>query len=102
MPTDFGSDNKKHHPQKFEAAHPQAFKIVPHDKKENKRQQVPRPSRVAVCDAPNAVQGCDDEDVKESKADILAVAGGFRSREISVGQMVLSPKGVRGGYLTVR
>ena len=33
---------------------------------------------------------------------LLSCAGGFRSREISVGQMVLSPKGVRGGYLTVR
>lgn len=33
---------------------------------------------------------------------LLSCAGGFRSREISVGQMVLSPRGVRGGYFTVR
>jgi cyclopropane-fatty-acyl-phospholipid synthase len=29
-------------------------------------------------------------------------AGGFRSREISVGQFVLSPRGVKGGYRAVR
>jgi len=32
----------------------------------------------------------------------LSCAGGFRSRIINVGQFVLSPKGVRGGYRTVR
>jgi len=33
---------------------------------------------------------------------LLSCAGGFRSREISVGQFVLSPRGVRGGYRSVR
>jgi cyclopropane-fatty-acyl-phospholipid synthase len=33
---------------------------------------------------------------------LLCCAGGFRSREISVGQFVLSPRGVKGGYQTVR
>jgi cyclopropane-fatty-acyl-phospholipid synthase len=33
---------------------------------------------------------------------LLSCAGGFRSREISVGQFVLSPRGVRGGYQSVR
>ncbi len=33
---------------------------------------------------------------------LLSCAGGFRSREISVGQFVLSPRGVRGGYEAVR
>jgi cyclopropane-fatty-acyl-phospholipid synthase len=33
---------------------------------------------------------------------LRSCAGGFRSREISVGQFVLSPRGVRGGYRTVR
>jgi len=33
---------------------------------------------------------------------LLCCAGGFRSREISVGQLVLSPRGVPGGYTSVR
>jgi cyclopropane-fatty-acyl-phospholipid synthase len=33
---------------------------------------------------------------------LRSCAGAFRSREISVGQLVLSPRGVRGGYRTVR
>jgi cyclopropane-fatty-acyl-phospholipid synthase len=33
---------------------------------------------------------------------LLCCAGGFRSRQISVGQIVLSPKGVPEGYSTVR
>jgi cyclopropane-fatty-acyl-phospholipid synthase len=33
---------------------------------------------------------------------LLSCAGGFRSREISVGQFVLSPRGVPGGYRSVR
>jgi cyclopropane-fatty-acyl-phospholipid synthase len=33
---------------------------------------------------------------------LLQNAGGFRSRHISVGQFVLSSKGVRGGYEIVR
>jgi cyclopropane-fatty-acyl-phospholipid synthase len=33
---------------------------------------------------------------------LLQNAGAFRSRHISVGQFVLSPKGVRGGYETIR
>lgn len=33
---------------------------------------------------------------------LLGCAGSFRSREISVGQFVLSPRGVPGGYRTVR
>jgi cyclopropane-fatty-acyl-phospholipid synthase len=33
---------------------------------------------------------------------LLCCAGGFRAREISVGQFVLSPKGVRGVYQAVR
>jgi cyclopropane-fatty-acyl-phospholipid synthase len=33
---------------------------------------------------------------------LLCCAGGFRSREISVGQFVLSPRGVREGYQSVR
>jgi cyclopropane-fatty-acyl-phospholipid synthase len=33
---------------------------------------------------------------------LLQCAGAFRSRHISVGQFVLSPKGVRGGYETIR
>ena len=33
---------------------------------------------------------------------LLSCAGGFRSREISVGQFVLSPRGVREGYQSVR
>ncbi|MGD0144536.1 MAG: cyclopropane fatty acyl phospholipid synthase [Rhizomicrobium sp.] len=33
---------------------------------------------------------------------LLESAGAFRSRHISVGQFVLSPNGVRGGYTTVR
>ncbi|MFI5011932.1 MAG: cyclopropane fatty acyl phospholipid synthase [Hyphomicrobiales bacterium] len=33
---------------------------------------------------------------------LLSCAGGFRSRRISVGQLVLSPHGVRGGYQSVR
>jgi cyclopropane-fatty-acyl-phospholipid synthase len=33
---------------------------------------------------------------------LLSCAGGFRSREISVGQLVLSPRGVPGGYESVR
>jgi len=33
---------------------------------------------------------------------LLCCAGGFRSREISVGQFVLSPRGVPNGYRTVR
>jgi cyclopropane-fatty-acyl-phospholipid synthase len=33
---------------------------------------------------------------------LLSCAGGFRSREISVGQFVLSPRGVPGGYQSVR
>lgn len=33
---------------------------------------------------------------------LLSCAGGFRSREISVGQFVLSPRGVREGYEAVR
>lgn len=33
---------------------------------------------------------------------LLSCAGAFRSREISVGQFVLSPRGVPGGYTAVR
>jgi cyclopropane-fatty-acyl-phospholipid synthase len=33
---------------------------------------------------------------------LLSCAGGFRSREISVGQFVLSPRGVPAGYQSVR
>lgn len=33
---------------------------------------------------------------------LLSSAGAFRSRDISVGQFVLSPRGVSGGYKTVR
>ena len=33
---------------------------------------------------------------------LLQNAGAFRSRHISVGQLVLSPRGLRGGYRTVR
>ena len=33
---------------------------------------------------------------------LLQNAGGFRSRQISVGQFVLSPRGIRGGYEIVR
>jgi hypothetical protein len=34
--TNFGSDNDKHHPQKFEAVHPQGFHEVIDDNKESK------------------------------------------------------------------
>jgi cyclopropane-fatty-acyl-phospholipid synthase len=33
---------------------------------------------------------------------LLQNAGAFRSRHISVGQFVLSPAGVRGGYQSIR
>jgi cyclopropane-fatty-acyl-phospholipid synthase len=33
---------------------------------------------------------------------LLSCAGGFRSRQMSVGQFVLSPHGVRGGYRSAR
>jgi hypothetical protein len=37
VPTNFGCGNKKHDPQEFEAAHPQAFHKVPYNKKEGER-----------------------------------------------------------------
>ena len=34
--SNFGNEHQKHHPQKFEAAHPSAFKEVMDDNKESK------------------------------------------------------------------
>src|SRR4051812_49366334 len=68
--TDFDGDNNISNPQKLEATHPQAFEIVPYNKKNNKRQQCPGPTRVAISDKSNGMKGCDDKYIEKNKADI--------------------------------
>src|ERR1700740_1757937 len=60
--TDLGSNNNKDHPQKFEAAHPQAFEKIIENNKQSKREHQLRPTRVAVGDASDCVESRGNED----------------------------------------
>src|SRR5215475_5895615 len=66
--TSFCSDKCKRHPPELAAVHPRAFKEVMEDHKNSKREHHPRPSGVAICHAPNSVEGCHDDNYEQSKA----------------------------------
>ena len=68
--TDVNSENHKRHPQDFDAAHPEAFKVVIENYIEGNREHEPSPTEVAVCHTPNSVEGCEDKDYEESIANI--------------------------------